>query len=271
LGAWHAPDTVAAWLRHAERRNRMLASATERMFALASVREGARVLDAGTGTGDAALLLARRVGRSGEVVGVDVAPGMASAATEAVRQGGLANVTIVARDLGASLEDLGRFDAAVARKVIMLVVDPVLVVSRVREVLRPGARFAAVVWAELERNPFHATLIHAARGKVPVPAPEVIRAFSLSDPAAVARTFESASMRSVAVERVTSTREFESLAEAMNDVDRGPLYRELLSGLTVDERREAAGEIERTFSAFLRPDGRIVFPMESLVVAGLAG
>jgi protein-L-isoaspartate O-methyltransferase len=42
-----------AWVRAAEERGRMMAAVTARMFALASVVEGARILDVGTGTGDA--------------------------------------------------------------------------------------------------------------------------------------------------------------------------------------------------------------------------
>jgi SAM-dependent methyltransferase len=263
---------AAAWLRAAEGRNRMMAKATERMFAHAAVREGARVLDVGTGTGDTALMLAHRVGARGEVLATDASPAMVSAAAAAARDAGFANVEARVQDLAAPLDDLGTFDAVVARNVLMFLGDFSGALARIRAVLRPGGRFAAVVWAELERNPFNAIPIEAvrARGKLPVPPPEVVRAFSLSDPAALARAFEGAVFTNVVVERVPATRETGSLAETMKIFDDVPLYRELASRLSAEERREALAEIERAYGAFAGAGGACVFPVESLVVGGSA-
>ena len=48
-----------------------LAPYTERCFREAGIGVGQRVLDVGSGVGDVALLLARLVGASGEVVGIE--------------------------------------------------------------------------------------------------------------------------------------------------------------------------------------------------------
>lgn len=62
----------------------------ERLVALARLRPGDRVLDAGTGTGFAALAAARAVGPAGRVLGVDISPGMLRQAARAAV--GLANL-----------------------------------------------------------------------------------------------------------------------------------------------------------------------------------
>lgn len=250
----------------------MLAAATERMFALADVREGARVLDVGTGTGDTALMLAHRVGPTGEVVAIDVAPSMVHAAADAARRNGLTNVKTAVMDLAVPFGDVGSFDAVVARKVLMFVDDVAGAVARIRSVLRPGGRFAAAVWDDLEENPFNAIPVRAVRKRreIPSPPPEVVKAFSLSNATELRRTFEGAGFTSVVVERVPSLREYASLADATRVIHETPLYRDLLSLLPEGERREAAAEVERAFGAFVRAEGTVAFPIVSLVVAGSA-
>jgi ubiquinone/menaquinone biosynthesis C-methylase UbiE len=53
-------------------------ASAERLVDLCDLKPGDRVLDAGTGTGFAALHAARKVGPGGRVVGVDISQGMLS-------------------------------------------------------------------------------------------------------------------------------------------------------------------------------------------------
>ena len=64
----------------------------------APVRAGHRVLDAATGTGFAAIALARRVDSSGRVIGVDLSAGMLAQARAAIRAAGLGHVVLVQGD-----------------------------------------------------------------------------------------------------------------------------------------------------------------------------
>jgi hypothetical protein len=144
--------------------------------------------------------------------------------------------------------------------------------SQIRSALRPGGRFAAIVWAELEANPFNAIPIAAVRKRreMPTPPPELVRAFSLSSAPDLQRTFEAAGFGSVVVERVALSREFPAFADATKVLREIPLYRDLLSLLPDEERREAVTEIEQGYRAFVRSDGTVAFPQVTLVVAGSA-
>lgn len=62
------------------------------------LRAGDRVLDAGTGTGFAAMAIARAVGERGTVLGVDVSPGMLAEARKGLAAGQLSNVEVQAGD-----------------------------------------------------------------------------------------------------------------------------------------------------------------------------
>ena len=109
---------------------------------LVGLREGDKVLDVGCGTGALALLSKLRVGETGEVAGIDIAPKMISRAKEKARKAGL--------DIGfevASIDELPYsdeyFDAVIST--MMFHHLPVAVkrkgLEEVRRVLKDEGRF----------------------------------------------------------------------------------------------------------------------------------
>src|SRR5262245_28190059 len=72
---------------------------TRRFLHAAGVGAGMRVLDAGSGAGDVALLLADLVGPSGAVVGVEENPAIVETASARVDAAGWRNVSFVVGDL----------------------------------------------------------------------------------------------------------------------------------------------------------------------------
>src|SRR5436309_3265995 len=72
-----------------------LVRTAERLVELAQLSPGQRVLDAGTGTGHAALAAARAVAPDGHVTGVEIAEGMRAKALDKVAASGLTNAEVV--------------------------------------------------------------------------------------------------------------------------------------------------------------------------------
>src|SRR5262249_13956211 len=102
---------------------------------------GQRVLDLGSGVGDVAMLTARLVGPSGEVVGVERDSRSIARAKARVVEAGLRNVSFTQSDVN-QIQSSKSFDAAVGRLILMFVPDPVSVLlSRVR-LVRPGGIIA---------------------------------------------------------------------------------------------------------------------------------
>src|SRR6266705_4152087 len=75
-------------IRQAER----IGPVTERLFRSAGIGPGQRVLDLGSGVGDVAMLVARLVGASGEVVGIEREASSIARAEARVASAGLRNV-----------------------------------------------------------------------------------------------------------------------------------------------------------------------------------
>jgi SAM-dependent methyltransferase len=86
----------------------------EQLVAVTPLRDGERVLDAGTGTGFAARAIARRVGPAGHVLAVDISPKMLEQARIVIDAAGLGNVDFLEADVSDLANIPGRsFDAVV--------------------------------------------------------------------------------------------------------------------------------------------------------------
>jgi ubiquinone/menaquinone biosynthesis C-methylase UbiE len=133
---------------------------TERLLVDAGIGAGMRVLDVGCGRGDVAFLAARLVGEQGRVVGVDREPSALAVARDRARELGLAHVSFIEADFGALSPELGLFDAAIGRRVLMYQSDPVGAVRSLVRVLRAGGR---VVFQEHD-----ATIGPASLGALPL-------------------------------------------------------------------------------------------------------
>lgn len=114
---------------------------TERLFREAGIGTGQRVLDLGSGVGDVALLAAKLVGPTGEVVGIERDANSIALARERVAAAGLTNVSFTQSDVNQIVSDKA-FDAAVGRFILMFLPDPISVLRSLSKLVRPGGVFA---------------------------------------------------------------------------------------------------------------------------------
>jgi ubiquinone/menaquinone biosynthesis C-methylase UbiE len=140
-----------------------LAPCTERFLREAGIRTGQRVLDLGSGVGDVAMLVARLVGPSGEVVGVERDPRSIARARAHVAEAGLRNVSFTQSDV-SQIPDSEPFDAAVGRFILMWLPDPASVLRQLSLLVRPGGilAFQEPSWAPTFAISTHLRLWSAA-------------------------------------------------------------------------------------------------------------
>ncbi len=256
--AWHRWDPVF---------DRWLGPATELMLDLAGVASGRRVLDVAAGSGGQTIMAARRVGPSGAVLATDLSERILREAEQAARDAGLANVAARVMD-GERLEaEDGSFDAVVTRLGLMYLPDKRRALAEARLVLRPGGRYAALVFSEPDRNGFFSIPIGIIRrrAQLPPPAPGLPGPFSAAN---LGDLLEDAGFSDVVVRRVAAPLELRSAAECtrLERESFGALH-QMLAGLGEREREDAWREIEAALGAFEGPQG-FAGPCELLVGAG---
>jgi SAM-dependent methyltransferase len=177
---WSA--VAPAWDAHRGGVHRETSAVTEALGAGLGLREGERVLELGSGTGDHARALAELVGPSGSLLASDVAQGMVdlTAATLAdVPQAEVRRVDAA----GTGLPD-GDFDAVAFVMGLMFVPEPERAVAEIHRVLRPGGRAGITVWAGPDKNPWlsscgMAAMVHGVVAGGPPTGPGGL--FSLAD------------------------------------------------------------------------------------------
>ncbi len=189
---WNGTDGEY-WTTNQDRLDRTLAPVTGPLLEFAAPRAASTVVDVGCGCGATTVEIARAVGPSGRVIGIDVSSPMLALAAERLSK--FANTTCLVGDAAAlPLSDLGA-DLIVSRFGVMFFGDPVAAFTNLRTGLSAGGRLRFACWRPIRENPWlgiplDAVYEHAPR--LPKPEPEEPGPFSFGDTARVTRILTAA-------------------------------------------------------------------------------
>ena len=181
------------WTRQQDRLDRTLAPVTRPLLAFAEPRAGSTVIDVGCGCGATTIELARAVGPSGRVLGIDLSEPMLALAGERLHQ--FANATCLLGDAAElPLRDLGA-ELIISRFGVMFFGDPVAAFANLRTGLIAGGRIRFACWRPINENPWLQIPLHAVYEHVPPlpkPEPEEPGPFAFADTARVTRILTAA-------------------------------------------------------------------------------
>ena len=114
----------------------------ERLVELVPLHSGDLVLDAGTGTGFAAMAVAQRVGPSGHVLGVDVSDGMLHIARTSISTANLQNIDLLKADATAINQCASSTFHAVICAASLLYMPLAKALAEWLRILKPGGTLA---------------------------------------------------------------------------------------------------------------------------------
>jgi len=255
-GTWEA--AAPGWAKWEQRFSAGLADATDALLDMAGIGPGMRVLDLACGAGSQTLRAASRVGSKGSVVATDISANMLQYVHEHARRGAFNNIRTIecaAEDLDASE---GPFDAAICRLGLMLFSAPSQALQAVQKVLKPKARFAALVFTTPANNPFASLpmqilLRHA--GKRP-PAPGQPGIFALGGNGVLERLFRDSGLIDVRTRVVRAPLRLANTSEALEMMQEAfGAYRAVISDLSDAARADAWAEVGDCIRQFETPSG----------------
>ena len=145
----------------------------------------------------------------------DLSPDMVEVTKRRVARLGLDNLDVKEMDAQSLTFGDASFDAATCRFGLMFCPDPVLAASEVRRVLKPGGRFAVVVWDVPPKNPFFTSIAGVLGEFMPMPPPDPTApgVFRLAPPGELDRVLTAAGFSAVSIEPRPITLSYASLDE----------------------------------------------------------
>jgi SAM-dependent methyltransferase len=199
---------------------------------------GQTVLDIGCGAGQTILQLIDRVGPTGRVIGVDLAPRVLAVAR--ARTGHLPQVTLREEDAASLALPDQSVDAIFSRFGTMSFADPIMAFANMHRMLRRGGRIGFVCWRSLNENeldffPLEAAGLTAAIDATP---------FSFEDAETVDRILRSTGFSAIeirAFDALVSSGDAEAMVKVVTRVGvLGKILREAPALLSDAERRVRA-------------------------------
>jgi SAM-dependent methyltransferase len=193
----------AKWVAAQEELDRRIAPYGEAAMAALPLGAGVRVLDVGCGCGDTSLALARRVGETGSVLGVDISAPMLQRAEARARAAGAAQCRFLLADAQTAALEPASVDVVFSRFGVMFFADPVAAFANLARAARPGGALGFVCWQAAPANQWVSIPLAAAAAHVPLqppPAPGAPGPFAFADQTHVRRTLERAGWEDVRIE-----------------------------------------------------------------------
>lgn len=167
--------------------------------------DGANALDVGCGWGDTALALARKVGSSGSVTGLDCCDAFLEKGRSDAASSGLDNLRFVAADV-QSYPFEPEYDLCFSRFGMMFFGNPVAAMRNIHRALKPGGELLFITWRKLEENPWLSAGKETLLQYLPAPGDDAQICgpgpFSMSNPDVVIRQLQTAGFTDINVEPI---------------------------------------------------------------------
>ena len=246
-------SAASGWAKWEDELSTNLVNVTETLLDQACVSAGMRVLDLACGAGNQTLAAAKRIGENGRVVASDISAEMLEHTRRNAERAGLNNV----ETLRSAAEELASmdpaFDAAISRLGLMLFASPQGALEGIQRVLKPGARFAALVFTTPGNNAFMsqpmAILLRHA-GKQP-PSPGQPGIFSLGGDGVLEALLLDSGLADTRVETVRAPLRLSSAVDALEMMQQAfGAYRAVIADLGDEEQANAWAEVRDCLKQF---------------------
>jgi ubiquinone/menaquinone biosynthesis C-methylase UbiE len=247
-----------------------LFGATDALLEMADIQPGMRVLDLACGAGSQTIEAAKRVGLNGTVVASDISATMLEHVRQNAANAAVQNIETLECAAEQLDETQAPFDAAISRLGLMLFSSPGKALEAVQHVLKPGARFAALVFTTPANNPFMARpmailLRHA--GKLPA-APGSPGIFALGADGILETLMRNSGLSDVRTNTIRARLDLPGVSGTVEMMQEAfGAYRAVVADLSDAEKRAAWSEVSDCLKEF-ETNGGLQTELEFIVGSG---
>ena len=238
---------------------------------VAAPQPSERVIDVGCGCGGTSIEIARRVGRTGAVVGIDVSQPMLEVARARATSANLENLSLEHGDASDAALPTG-VDLLFSRFGVMFFNEPSKAFRHLREALRPGGRCIFVCWRAPRDNPWAMAPLSAARKAMkitPPPAdPSAPGPFAFADDERVRAILAAAGFDALRVQRCDVPLSLGATVRSAAEfaVHTGPVSR-FVREIGVEHLPTITDAVERALAPLASADGSVSLTGSTWIVS----
>lgn len=257
------------WVRHQGLTDHAIEAFGRALFGHLDLALGESVLDIGCGGGTSLLQIAKEVGPTGRVLGLDASQALLDHARASAKL--IPQAEFLMED-ASQVHLPPEFDVLFSRFGIMFFPDPVAAFRNLQRALKPGGRFAFTCWQSRAHNPWSSVPLEAILPLVPEPPPAPIpRApgpFAFEDKDHFKQTLHAAGFTNIRIESIQAPVPlgFGGVQAAVDfTLSVGPS-----AGLTERQSPEVQTQIRARLTELFadHPEGQVTLPGTAWLVTG---
>ena len=160
------------WVKDKSEKDNMLEPLGNYALSKFNIIEGMNILDIGCGTGKTTTQLAKKIGSSGHVLGLDLSETMINEARKYSDKDKTSNIDFLVQDVqNEKLKNL-EYDAAFSRFGVMFFSDPIMAFKNIYSSLKNDGLLTFICWQNQKENPWYNSGLEIVKKYVDIPIPE---------------------------------------------------------------------------------------------------
>ena len=259
------------WVERQNAMDTMLSPLGEAALNKLNFNEEENVLDIGCGCGHTTLNIAKRIGPSGNVTGLDISEPMLKRAKESAVEMSISNTSFKCVDV--QTEDLGDqiYSAAFSRFGVMFFEDSIAAFKNINKSLISGGYLSFVCWQSPAVNPWQSLFIQEVKKflDLPSPPPRSPGPFAFMESEYVSSILEESKFQDITIEgheaevNMFSGR---SLSDSVKDyISINPVVTQMLKESSENQVAEIVNSGIEAFSPYYSEKG-LIFPSATWLV-----
>ena len=259
------------WVERQNAMDTMLSPLGEAALNKLNFNEEENVLDIGCGCGHTTLNIAKRIGPSGNVTGLDISEPMLKRAKESAVEMSITNTSFKCVDV--QIEDLGDqiYSAAFSRFGVMFFEDSIAAFKNINKSLISGGYLSFVCWQSPAVNPWQSLFIQEVKKflDLPSPPPRSPGPFAFMESEYVSSILEESKFQDITIERHEAEVNMfsgRSLSDSVKDyISINPVVTQMLKESSENQIAEIVNSGIEAFSPYYSEKG-LIFPSATWLV-----
>ena len=259
------------WVERQNAMDNMLSPLGEAALNKLNFNEEENVLDIGCGCGHTTLNIAKRIGPSGNVTGLDISEPMLKRAKESAVEMSVTNTSFKCIDV--QTEDLGDqiYSAAFSRFGVMFFEDSIAAFKNINKSLISGGYLSFVCWQSPAVNPWQSLFIQEVKKflDLPSPPPRSPGPFAFMESEYVSSILEESKFQDITIEGLEAEVNMfsgRSLSDSVKDyISINPVVTQMLKESSENQIAEIVNSGIEAFSPYYSEKG-LIFPSATWLV-----